>query len=61
MLDVIESLALEDTQEALRAREALNAKLDSLAASPTGKPDRATWGRLPAQQRAMRAATQIRV
>jgi plasmid stabilization system protein ParE len=56
MLDVIQSLALDDTQEAQRARESLDAKLDALAAHPLGKPTRETWGRLPAQQRAMRAA-----
>jgi hypothetical protein len=53
MFDVIYTLALEDTKEAKEAREKLDALLDRQSG---GKPDRATWGRLPHQQRAMRAA-----
>jgi hypothetical protein len=60
MLDVIYSLAAEDTKEAREGRQRLDAELDNYAAQPSGRPDRATWGRLPAQQRAMAAATQIR-
>lgn len=56
MLDVIYCLALEDSKEAAERRQALDAALDN-AANRSGKPDRATWGRLPAQQRAMRAAS----
>lgn len=61
MLDVIYSLAVEDTKEAREARQSLDAQLDNFAASPTGRPDRATWGRTPAQQRAMAAAANMRV
>jgi hypothetical protein len=45
---------LEDTKEGREHREKLDATLDSQ--SPSGKPDRATWGKLPEHQRAMRAA-----
>lgn len=55
MLDVIYSLALEDTKEAADHRAALDAALDN-AANSSGRPDRATWGRTPAQQRAMKSA-----
>lgn len=45
---------LEETKESHEHREKLDATLDSQ--SPAGKPDRETWGKLPAHQRAMRAA-----
>jgi len=44
---------LEDDKEAKERREKLDATLDSRS---VGKPDRATWGKLPAHQRAMRNA-----
>lgn len=59
MFDVIYSLALEDTKHAQENRASLDAKLASLAVGRKGndgKPDRASWGRLPHQQAAMRAA-----
>jgi hypothetical protein len=58
MLDVIYSLVLEDTKEAVEARQRLDAHLLSKVVSNThdGKPDRATWGKLPHQQAAMKAA-----
>lgn len=52
--DVIYVLVLEDTKEAKEGREKLDALLDRRS---VGKPDRDTWGRLPHQQRAMRAAS----
>jgi hypothetical protein len=57
MLHVIYSLMLEQTQELVEARERLDAKLNSLVVGrgSDGKPDRATWGKLPHQQAAMRA------
>lgn len=48
------ALAAEDTKEAREHREKMDAALD--AQSLGGRPDRATWGRLPAHQRAMQAA-----
>jgi hydroxypyruvate isomerase len=58
MLDVVYSLAVQDTKEAREARQRLDDHLLSLVVSntPAGKPDRATWGRLPHQQAAMKAA-----
>jgi hypothetical protein len=58
MLDVIYSLVLEDTKETVEARRRLDQHLLSKVVSSghDGKPDRATWGRLPHQQAAMRAA-----
>lgn len=47
-------LALEDSKDAKESREKLDALLDRVS---VGVPDRATWGRLPHQQRAMRAAS----
>jgi hypothetical protein len=44
---------VEDTKEARDHREKVDAALDSQS---TGKPDRATWGKLPAHQRAMKNA-----
>lgn len=46
-------LLAEDTKETHEQRERID---DALAARSVGKPDRATWGKLPAHQRAMRAA-----
>jgi hypothetical protein len=59
MMDVIYSLVLEDTKEAAEARQRLDAHLLSKVVSNAhdGKPDRATWGKLPHQQAAMKAAT----
>jgi hypothetical protein len=54
LLDAVYCLVLEDTKEAKEAREKLDGILDTH--SEDGKPDRATWGRLPHQQRRMRAA-----
>lgn len=56
MLDVIYCIALEDSKDGIDRRADLDAKLEASAT-----PDRATWGRTPAQQRAMAAATAIRV
>lgn len=58
MLDVIYSLVLEETKDNRENRARLDAHLLSLVMgrTPDGKPDRATWGRLPHQQAAMRAA-----
>lgn len=57
MLDVIYSLAVEDTREASDTRQRLDDRLAEAAArNVVGKPDRATWGQLPHQQAAMRAA-----
>jgi hypothetical protein len=47
-------LLAEDTKEAREHREKLDGILDSH--TEDGKPDRATWGRLPHQQRRMKAA-----
>lgn len=52
LFDVIYVLLAEDTKDAKEHREKLDGLLDSHSA---GKPDRATWGRLPQHQRAMRA------
>lgn len=54
LMDLVYCMVLEDTKEAKEARE----KLDGILTSHTedGKPDRATWGRLPHQQKRMRAA-----
>ena len=58
MLDVIYSLAAEETKEGVDARKRLDDQLASVTQrTVTGKPDRATWGRLPHQQEAMKAAT----
>jgi hypothetical protein len=59
MLDVIYSLASEETKELIDARRRLDDHLLSLvvARGGDGKPDRATWGKLPHQQAAMKAAT----
>lgn len=58
MLDVVYSLAVEDTKEAADVRARVDEHLLSRVVSNThdGKPDRATWGKLPHQQAAMRAA-----
>jgi len=57
MLDVIYSLMLEETKEGIEARKRVDDQLAALTArTVTGKPDRATWGRLPHQQAAMKAA-----
>ncbi len=53
--DLIYALVLEDTKEMKEGREKLDALLDRQS---TGKPDRETWGRLPHQQRAMKAASE---
>lgn len=53
LFDVIYALVLEDNREAREAREKLDGVLDR---ESVGTPDRATWGRLPHQQRAMAAA-----
>lgn len=52
--DVIYSLLLEETQEAVDAREKLNERLDNVGIG--GRPDRATWGLLPSHQQQMRRA-----
>jgi len=44
---------LEDDKDQVKRRDELDAKLDSRSA---GKPNRETWGKLPAHQRAMRNA-----
>lgn len=62
--DLIYSLLLEETQENVDRREHLDEQLASfsfpIAAGTTDRSDRdaraATWGRTPAQQRAMRRA-----
>jgi hypothetical protein len=54
LFDVIYALVCEDTREAKEHREKLDELLDRQS---IGVPDRATWGRLPHQQRAMAAAT----
>lgn len=58
MCDVIYSLVAEDTKEAVEARQRLDQHLLSrvVTSGHDGKPDRATWGRLPHQQAAMKAA-----
>lgn len=58
MFDVIYTLAAEDTKEASETRSRLDNHLAALAVGTAtdGKPDRATWGRLPHQQAAMKAA-----
>lgn len=58
MLDVIYSLVLEDTKEGMDARRRLDDHLLAQVVSGRhdGRPDRATWGRLPHQQAAMKAA-----
>jgi hypothetical protein len=64
MLDVIYSLLVEElsigaqnAKDRIRVRSEVDAKLNSLVLGrgADGKPDRATWGRLPHQQAAMRA------
>lgn len=54
LFDSIYVLVLEDTKEAKEQREKLDGLLDRQA---VGTPDRDTWGRLPHQQRAMKAAS----
>jgi hypothetical protein len=58
MLNVVYSLVVEDTKEAQDTRDRLDNHLNSLVirTGARGKPDRATWGRLPHQQAAMKAA-----
>lgn len=58
MLSVIYSLVLEDSKEAAEARRKLDEHLLSrvVSSGSDGKPDRASWGKLPHQQAAMRAA-----
>jgi hypothetical protein len=53
LFDVVYALVAEDTKEDKEHREKLDELLDR---QNVGTPDRATWGRLPHQQRAMRAA-----
>jgi hypothetical protein len=47
---------LEETDKRVERREDVDAQLASFGSGSGGKPDRATWGRLPEHQRAMRAA-----
>lgn len=54
LLDLIYCLVLEDSKEEQEKRDKLDATLD--ARSYGGRPNRETWGKLPAHQRAMRAA-----
>jgi hypothetical protein len=54
LFDVVYALVCEDTKEAAEQRQKLDEVLDRQS---VGVPDRATWGKLPHQQRAMRAAT----
>lgn len=54
LLDLSYALVAEDTKEAKEHRQKLDDLLDSRS---VGTPDRATWGKLPAHQRAMRAAS----
>jgi hypothetical protein len=56
--DLIYCLALEDTERHRDRRAELDSQLDRFAFAGTAatKPDRATWGKLPQHQRAMRAA-----
>jgi hypothetical protein len=57
MLDTIYSLMAEETKEGIEARRKLDGELSAVTQrTVTGKPDRATWGRLPHQQAAMKAA-----
>jgi hypothetical protein len=52
-------LMLEETQRKADRRTEVDALLDSYTSSNAGgAPDRATWGKLPHHQRAMRAATE---
>lgn len=53
LFDLVYCLVLEDDKEARERREKLD---DTLASQSAGRPDRATWGKLPAHQRAMRNA-----
>lgn len=54
---MIYSLLLEDHKQAAEAREKLDERLDSMR--DAGRPDRATWGKLPHQQRQMRRAAAL--
>jgi hypothetical protein len=56
LLDVVYCLVLEDDKDKQGHRERLDGILDSRSGAD-GKPDRATWGRLPHQQRRMKAAS----
>jgi hypothetical protein len=58
MLDVIYSLVAQETKEGQDARRRLDDHLLSLVVrtGSQGKPERASWGRLPHQQAAMKAA-----
>ncbi len=65
MLDLIYCLVLEETQEVVERREQLDEQLASFSfpiAAGTDRTDRnrlaATWGKLPAHQRAMRRAVE---
>lgn len=50
-------LVLDETREAVDRRQELDSQLTSSGIGIAGrKPDRATWGTTPAQQRAMRNA-----
>jgi len=50
---VLYCLVLEDDKEAAERRQELDGRLAGMA-----KPQRETWGKLPHQQAAMRAAQQ---
>lgn len=47
---------LEETERKVERREELDDLLASYSSGSGGKPDRATWGKLPSHQRAMRGA-----
>jgi hypothetical protein len=54
MFDVIYCLLLKEDKDRAERREEFDAKLSSMTSG--GVPDRATWGKLPAHQAAMRRA-----
>lgn len=57
LFDLFYCLVLDETRERVDRRQELDSQLASAGAGVTGrKPDRATWGKTPAQQRAMRNA-----
>lgn len=56
LFDLIYCLLLEETDRRVERREDVDEQLASFGSSSGGKPDRATWGRLPQHQRAMRSA-----
>jgi len=47
---------LEETEKVADRRQEVDDLLASFGSGGGGKPDRATWGRLPQHQRAMRSA-----